>query len=69
MRFEEAFAALEKIVSELESQELPLEEALKRYEEGVRLLRHCQKLLAEAERKVEVLRREEFSVDLSLTES
>ena len=64
MRFEEALKNLEEIILELEGEELPLEKALARYEEGVRLLRHCQRLLAEAEKKIEVLKREE---DGSLT--
>ncbi len=59
MRFEEALKALEKIVKELEREDLPLEEALARFEEGVRLARHCRELLAEAERRVEVLVRDE----------
>ncbi|WP_022853788.1 exodeoxyribonuclease VII small subunit [Thermodesulfatator atlanticus] len=55
MRFEEAFKLLEKIVHELEENDLPLEEALARYEEGVKLVRHLQNVLKEAEQKVEVL--------------
>ncbi len=59
MRFEEALKALEKIVQELEREDLPLEEALARFEEGVRLARDCRRLLEEAERRVEVLLRDE----------
>ncbi len=55
MRFEEALKALEKIVQELEREDLPLEEALARFEEGVRLAKDCHRLLQEAERRVEVL--------------
>ncbi len=64
MRFEETLKSLEEIILELEGEELSLEEALARYEEGVRLLRNCQHLLAEAEKKIEVLKSEE---DGSLT--
>ena len=56
--FEESLGALEKIVAQLESGELPLERALEIFEEGVGLARRCQSQLEEAERKVEVLLRE-----------
>ena len=55
MKFEEALKRLEKIVGELESGKLPLEESLKRYEEGVRLARFCHKTLQAAQKKVQVL--------------
>ena len=55
IKFEKAMERLEKIVEDLESGNLPLEEALKRYEEGVRLSRACQKKLSQAEQKIEVL--------------
>jgi exodeoxyribonuclease VII small subunit len=53
--FEEALASLEEAVHELEEGQLDLNVALKRYEEGIRLLGHCYRLLEEAERKVELL--------------
>ena len=56
--FEASLAALEKIVAQLESGELPLERALELFEEGVVLARRCQSQLEEAERKVEMLLRE-----------
>jgi exodeoxyribonuclease VII small subunit len=55
VRFEEQMRKLEKIVDALESGEMPLEESLKKYEEGVRLLRLCRKRLDETKRKVELL--------------
>lgn len=55
MKFEEALKRLEKIVEELESGKLSLDDSLKRYEEGVRLARFCQKTLQTAQRKIEVL--------------
>ncbi len=57
-RFEEALKTLEGIVVRLEDGEIPLEDALKLYEEGVRLSRLCAKKLDEAERKIETLSRE-----------
>ncbi len=54
-RFEESLARLETIVERLEKGDLPLEESLKIFEEGVRLSKGCLKMLEEAERKVEIL--------------
>ena len=51
-------AALEKVVRELERGDLPLEESLKLFEEGVRLSRECQERLNQAERRIEVLLRD-----------
>ena len=53
--FEESLAELEKIVGELESGKLGLSDALARYEEGVKHLKGCQRLLEAAERKIELL--------------
>ena len=53
--FEEVLARLEAIVHELEEGEIGLEEALGRYEEGVKLLRHCYDWLGRAERRIELL--------------
>lgn len=53
--FEKALKRLEEIVNKLESGNLPLDESLKIFEEGVKLSRFCTKKLDEAERKVEVL--------------
>ena len=55
MEFETALKKLEAIVRGLEDGELSLEEALKQYEEGVRLADICTRRLTEAEKKVEVL--------------
>jgi len=53
--FEQALAELEQIVQRLERGELPLEESLRLYEEGVRLSRLCHGKLEEAEGRIEVL--------------
>src|SRR5271169_6795152 len=57
LTFEQAIQRLEKIVAEMEGTELPLEDVLKRYEEGTRLVRFCSQKLEEAEKKIEVLSR------------
>jgi exodeoxyribonuclease VII small subunit len=53
--FEEALKKLETIVAAMESDELPLETLLAKYEEGTRLARTCQEKLAEAELKIQQL--------------
>lgn len=53
--FESQLKRLEEIVKALEGGQLPLEEALKVFEEGVRLSRACHDKLSAAERKVELL--------------
>src|SRR2546427_7934266 len=53
--FEQAIQRLEKIVADMEAAELPLEDVLKKYEEGTRLVRFCSQKLDEAEKKIELL--------------
>ena len=53
--FEAAFASLQQIITQLENSELPLEEALKLYEEGKRLSDICSQLLETAQLRVETL--------------
>jgi exodeoxyribonuclease VII small subunit len=55
LTFEQAIQRLEKIVADMEAAELPLEDVLKKYEEGTRLVRFCSLKLEEAEKKIEVL--------------
>jgi len=55
LKFEEMMEKLESIMRDLESGQMPLDESLERYEEGVKLLRLCRKRLDETRRKVEIL--------------
>jgi len=55
INLENSLANLESIVEELESGDLPLEKAMKKFEEGIKLTRGCQAALREAEQKVEIL--------------
>jgi exodeoxyribonuclease VII small subunit len=50
--FEQSLSALEKIVDELESGDLALEKALKKFDEGMALSRQCSRMLDETEKKV-----------------
>ncbi len=53
--FEEAMKRLETIVDAMESEDLPLETLLSRYEEGMKLARVCQAKIADAELKIQQL--------------
>ncbi|MFA6413396.1 MAG: exodeoxyribonuclease VII small subunit [Syntrophales bacterium] len=54
-KFEEALKKLEELVKKMESGDLALEDSLKAFEEGIRLIRFCTGKLDEAERRVEIL--------------
>lgn len=59
MNFEEAMAALEQVVNQLERGEVPLEQSIALYEKGAALKAHCAAKLAAAEAKVELIRAQE----------
>ena len=56
--FEASLEALEEIVHQLEGGDLPLEKSLELFENGIRLSRQCQERLNQAERRIEVLLRD-----------
>ncbi len=53
--FEQSMKQLEQIVQELESGDIPLEKAIKKFEEGVQLSKSCSKMLEETEKKISIL--------------
>jgi|SaaInlV_100m_DNA_4_1039707.scaffolds.fasta_scaffold02732_3 exodeoxyribonuclease VII small subunit len=53
--FEKSLSELEQLVSTMEGGELTLEESLKQFESGIKLIRGCQTALTDAEQKVEIL--------------
>lgn len=55
VNLEKALADLESLVEDLETGDLPLDKAMKKFEEGVKLTRSCQAALRDAEQKVQVL--------------
>src|ERR1700746_3651945 len=57
LNFEGAMDRLEKIVEQMESGKLPLEDLILRYEEGMNLVKICQERLANAEQKIEIIAR------------
>ena len=59
IKFEDALQRLEEIVDRLETGELPLEDLERVFEEGVALARRCSKYLEEAEKRIELLTKDE----------
>lgn len=55
LSFEKAMEQLEQIVQELETKDVPIEKALKKFEKGVLLSKHCSELLDETEEKITLL--------------
>ena len=55
--FEQAMKRLEEIVEQMESGDLPLEDLIMRYEEGMKLVNICQERLASAEQRIEIITR------------
>lgn len=55
LSFEEAFAQLEAAVAALQDGQLPLEQALQRYQDGMKLAQHCNELLQKAELTIQQL--------------
>ena len=73
LNLEKTLADLENLVEELESGDLPLEKAMQKFEQGIKLTRNCQAALKDAEQKVEILLKtaggeelEEFDADSEL---
>jgi exodeoxyribonuclease VII small subunit len=75
--FEKAFKELETIVQRLESEELPLDESLRLFEQGISLSRLCHQRLEEVEKKIELIladakgqpRTEPFQIEEDLDEA
>ncbi len=59
MDFETALKELERLVVQMEGDQLPLDEALKTFEQGIKLSRYCAKCLDAAERQIQELTRDE----------
>jgi exodeoxyribonuclease VII small subunit len=56
--FEEVLAELEKLAQEMEQRELPLDDAIAKFERGIELSRYCRTLLGNAEGKIQQLTKE-----------
>jgi len=57
--FAEALEGLEKIVTEIESGDVPLEESIEKYAEGIKLIKQCRTILDAAEKKIQILSKSE----------
>lgn len=68
MTYEEAVKRLEELVSRLEDAEIPLEESLSAFQEGIALSRYCREKLAEIEYRVEYLLKEDEQQSLKCRE-
>jgi len=66
LRFEQALENLQAVVKKLESGDVSLEDALKQFEEGVKLSRQCQSYLSEAEKRVEILTQSKGDSEIAL---
>lgn len=62
--FDEAMKELETIVQQLEQGDVPLEEALDQFQEGIKLSRYCKGIVEDAEKTVTKMVNEENSTDL-----
>jgi exodeoxyribonuclease VII small subunit len=63
--FEKSLVKLENIIEALEGGDLPLNESIKTFEEGVKLTKHCQELLTKAELKIQkLLEKDDGTLDL-----
>ena len=56
--FEQNLTELETIVSDLEKGELPLEESIQKYQDGIERLKQCHQILEQAQKKVDLLTRD-----------
>lgn len=59
LTFEEAIENLEKIVGELETGKLSLDESVKKFEQGMKLSKHCNEILNNAEKEISILLEQE----------
>jgi exodeoxyribonuclease VII small subunit len=59
VKFEKVFNELQEIIAALEQGDLPLDECLAKYEAGVKALRQCRQILNEAEKKIEMLTKDD----------
>lgn len=60
--FEENIEDLEKIVSELESGDLNLDDSVSKFEEGIKISKECNKILEDAEKKITILLNEDGNI-------
>ena len=62
--FEKEMKQLEKLLDEMENEELSLEESIRKFEQGVKMVHKCQQALDQAERKIKVLMKKNSRMEL-----
>jgi exodeoxyribonuclease VII small subunit len=67
LTYEQAIERLEQIVSQIESGQAGLEDAIRLYEEGMMLAKRCREILAQAEQRIEQLSREDAGLEQGRT--
>lgn len=67
-KFETTLEKLEELVQKLEEGDLPLEDSLKAFEEGMSLVKACEKRLNEAQKKIEILMKDGKTKDFEVEE-
>ena len=55
LTFEQAVGKLEKIVEQIESGQIGLEQSIASYEQGIKLIKHCREILDSAEKRIQLL--------------
>ena len=58
LTFEQALTQLEKIVTDVEKGEIPLEKTIEKYELGMTLIQHCRGILEQAEKRIETINKQ-----------
>ncbi len=67
LTFEQAIETLGRIVQKIETGQVPLEESLRQYEQGMALIGHCRNILLDAEKRIEVIGETHSSAAVSAT--
>jgi len=67
--FEKSLQTLDDIVNKMQAGNLPLEQSLAQFEQGISLIRHCQKALTEAEQRVQILTKDHQLIDFAHEDS
>ena len=62
INFEEAMKKLEQITAELEKGDLSLDESVKKFEEGIKLSKECNKILEDSEKRINILINKEGNI-------
>jgi exodeoxyribonuclease VII small subunit len=66
LTFEESMEKLEEIANELEKNDLSLDESIKKFEEGMKISKHCKDIIDKAEKKITILvdgKEEDFKIE------